>query len=412
MPELEALLLDELLVGVAPLELPPTCPLELDDPAPGTGSLMPTSVPVSSACAHAPTATAVTENKNTNPAPEILLRIAARYCRCHVFSQASEGELRGIHREAFVMYTRSGMSSSRRVTSRSLAPRRVFILGAGKVGSALAAVCKHAGIAVTLRAARRGLPKRIDADLIILAVRDKELTPYATQLATGKHVQSTSICVHCAGALDATPLAPLRGACRGVAQMHPMISFASTRVHPGLARGNMHVQGDAPAVRVASAFARRIGMTPRTIPGLEPIGYHAAAALTANGAVALAAGAMELLGTSGVDRKTATAMLAPLLRSVADNIERLGFPDALTGPIRRGDPAAVARALDVVQTRAPHVVALFVAASALQVPLAAELGEVTAENLDAVRTVLETHIRAHSPHSDAQKRSKKSRNGP
>ena len=43
----------------------------------------------------------------------------------------------------------------------------------------------------------------------------------------------------------------------------------------------------------------------------------------------------ELLAVSGVPRADAPKMLGPLLRSVAENVEALGFPDALTGPVRR-----------------------------------------------------------------------------
>ena len=48
-------------------------------------------------------------------------------------------------------------------------------------------------------------------------------------------------------ALSAEALAPLRGACAGVAQMHPMISFASRTFFPTLTRGHCHVKGDPAA---------------------------------------------------------------------------------------------------------------------------------------------------------------------
>ena len=41
--------------------------------------------------------------------------------------------------------------------------------------------------------------------------------------------------------------------------------------------------------------------------------------------------------------RTTPKMLGPLLRSVAENVETLGFPEALTGPVRRGDAAAIER---------------------------------------------------------------------
>jgi len=259
---------------------------------------------------------------------------------------------------------------------------RVYILGAGKVGKALEHALRRAGWLVTLRAARRPLPRRIDTDLLVLAVRDRQLLELVDRLPAV--LAENVACVHVAGALRSDVLAPLRGHCAGVAQMHPMISFASPRSFPTLLRGNVHVEGDPVAVRRARAVAKAIGMTPRTFPGLDTVGYHAAAALVANGGAALAAQGVRVLEASGVPANVAPKLLGPLLRSVAENVENLGFPEALTGPVRRGDSQAVARGAETLERRAPEALPLYRAAVLAQVPLARALGEVSKESLDAI----------------------------
>ncbi|MEO5730249.1 MAG: DUF2520 domain-containing protein, partial [Byssovorax sp.] len=195
--------------------------------------------------------------------------------------------------------------------------------------------------------------------------------------------------VHCAGALGPEALAAARGPSVAVAQMHPMISFASKDRTPDLARGQLHVDGDAPAVRAARALGKKLGMTPRTIPGLDRVAYHAAAGLVANGAAALAAGGVELLGKAGVDAVTAAAMLGPLLRSVADNVERLGLPEALTGPVRRGDAVGVSKHLDTLARLSPRLLPIYIAASRTQLPLARTLAEAPSSSFDAIDEELE-----------------------
>lgn len=262
---------------------------------------------------------------------------------------------------------------------------RVFVFGAGKVGRALASGLRRAGWPVTLRAARRGLPRKpIDADVIVLAVRDRELLATVAELAARRGVARGAAVVHVAGARGPDVLAPLRVACAGVAQMHPMISFASPKFSPTLARGNVHVQGDRVAVARAKRLARALGMTPRRFPGLDEVGYHAAAALLANGAAALAAQAARVLVASRVPPREAPLLLGPLLRSVADNVERLGFPDALTGPVRRGDPLAIEKGAQTLTARAPDALPLYRAAVLAQVPLARALGEASPESFDAI----------------------------
>jgi len=266
----------------------------------------------------------------------------------------------------------------------------VFIFGAGKVGSGLARALRARGAAVTLRPQRRGLPSRpIDAGLIILAVRDRDVAPAAAELAArGLVGHREAAVVHCAGALGPEALAAARGPRVGVAQMHPMISFASKGFTPSLLRGQLHVDGDPSAMKAARALGKLLGMTARTIPGLDRVAYHAGAGLVANGAAALAAGGVDLLEKAGVPRETAAAMLGPLLRSVAENVERLGLPDALTGPVRRGDAAGLGKHLATLGRLAPALVPFYVAAARTQLPLARALGDAPAESFDAIEALI------------------------
>src|SRR5437763_884553 len=130
---------------------------------------------------------------------------------------------------------------------------RIYIHGAGKVGRALAHALRWAGARVTLRPARAALPRKLTTDLVILAVRHRDLARVAAELA--KVVPENAVCVHVAGAVGPDVLEPLREVCAGVAQMHPMISFASKEFFPTLIDGNVRVAGDPRAVRVARKVA-------------------------------------------------------------------------------------------------------------------------------------------------------------
>jgi len=217
-----------------------------------------------------------------------------------------------------------------------------------------------------------------------VAVRDRDVRPLAESMRGSGIVPRRAVVVHVAGVLDAEALAPLRHACAGVAQMHPMIAFASSRRAPALVGGHVRVQGDRKAVARARALVTTLGMVPRELPGLDTVAYHAAAGLVANGAAALAAVGAELLAKGGVPRDVAPAMLGPLLRSVAENVSVLGFPDALTGPVRRGDVAGLQKHLATLRAKLPDAVPLYLAAAAAQLPLARAIGDATPASLDAI----------------------------
>jgi len=94
--------------------------------------------------------------------------------------------------------------------------------------------------------------------------------------------------------------------------------------------------------------------------------YHAAAALAANGLVALLDLALEALGEQG-DREG----LAHLIRGVAENLAATSTRDALTGPVVRGDAEVVRAHLAALPDEARRVYRLL---SRRMVELARERG--------------------------------------
>lgn len=266
---------------------------------------------------------------------------------------------------------------------------KTYVFGAGKVGRALTAALRRAGERVTSRAARRGWPeRRLDAGLVVLAVRDPRIGAEAEALLGSGALPSGAAVVHCAGSRGPEALASLADAGVPVAQMHPLLAFASSTHPPGLRGATLHLRGDPVAVRRARALGERLGMRPTELPNLSLELYHAAAALLANGAIGLAAGSAQLLTTGGCPPAEIPALLGPLLRSVADNLEQLGLPQALTGPVRRGDADAVRAHRARLVRDAPGLVALYDAAARAQLPLARALGEAAPEQFDACQGAL------------------------
>lgn len=267
---------------------------------------------------------------------------------------------------------------------------RVAIVGVGKVGRGLHHALRAARVPCSIVSARSfaETPRRLRGDVIVIAARDGAIARIVEAIGASRRVSETAVVVHCAGALDAEILAPLRSVCAGVAQMHPMISFADPARPPSLRGGHAHVSGDAIAEKRARRLCRAIGMVPRTFAGLDRVAYHASAGLVANGAAALAAAGAELLRRAGANDRDIPAMLGPLLRSVAENVERMGLPDALTGPVRRGDAAAVTKHLATLRAKAPELVPLYVACADAQLPLARALGDAPVTAFDEVAKAL------------------------
>jgi predicted short-subunit dehydrogenase-like oxidoreductase (DUF2520 family) len=116
--------------------------------------------------------------------------------------------------------------------------------------------------------------------------------------------------------------------------------------------------------------------------------YHAAAALAANHVLGLVDAARELLSAVGLPRPAATAALAALFLSTARNLERLGLPAALTGPIERGDVEVVRRHLEALAAF-PEIARLYRESAHRVVGLAEAKGRAGRDELDALRRLLQ-----------------------
>jgi predicted short-subunit dehydrogenase-like oxidoreductase (DUF2520 family) len=256
---------------------------------------------------------------------------------------------------------------------------RLAIFGRGKVGSALhARASEREGLSSALHSSRGVPPRDRDVELVILAVPDATIEEVAARLDPA--FAPSIPFVHCAGTMPAETPLPSQ---RPTGAMHPIVSFARP-VETRVEGRTFTLRGHPDALRRASAFARHLGAIALPIADAGPA-YHAASAITANGAVALTHLAVGILKSLDIDEHDGAVAMAGLLRSVADNVESLGVPAALTGPIARGDAQVVAMhrgALDAETRRAYDAVGRLILRAAID-------GGLDARAADALARLLE-----------------------
>ena len=274
---------------------------------------------------------------------------------------------------------------------RALSLERVLVVGRGKLGSLLMRALRKAGLrpaSVSGRSWRLRSPAVFD--VVILAVRDDAVEAAACTVADACHAGRlrAAAVLHCAGRMGPDVLAPVRGCGVAAGKLHPLVAIADRRSPPSLAGRWAHVCGDPRAVRLARAVARQLGMRVWVQAQVDHVLYHAAAALLASGAVALCSVAADLMSASATatppERVPTGPMLGALLASVACNVKRLGTPQALTGPVRRGDAAAVRAHLRAVTAASPLAGQLYRSLLGGQWAAARALGEADERGLEAI----------------------------
>jgi predicted short-subunit dehydrogenase-like oxidoreductase (DUF2520 family) len=218
----------------------------------------------------------------------------------------------------------------------------IAVIGAGRLGTALAAALRAAGLTVDGPLGRGAAP---EAAIVLLCVPDGEIAAAAAKVAPGPLVG------HCSGA---TGLAPLDG--HEAFAVHPLMTVTHSALPGVFAGAGCAVDGSTPrALEVAETLAERLGMRATRVRDEDRAAYHAAASIASNFLVTLEGGAERLAATAGVAR----ALLVPLVRTAVEDWAALGPERALTGPIVRGDEATVARQRAAVAERTPELLALF-----------------------------------------------------
>ncbi len=257
------------------------------------------------------------------------------------------------------------------------------------MGSALGAALERAGHVVfgvaaisdaSVQRARTRLPEsRIlpveevaaRCELLILAVPDAELAGLVRGLASARTVRPGTIVAHTSGANGIAILAPLAEAGVRPLAIHPAMTF--TGHDEDLSRLANACFGITAADEIGYAIAQSLviemGGEPVRVAEEHRTLYHAALAHGSNHLVTLVLDAVQalrealagpgLLGQQTIDDQPnglPERLLAPLVSAALDNALRRGQA-ALTGPVARGDTAAVAAHLEALTAADPQIAA-------------------------------------------------------
>jgi predicted short-subunit dehydrogenase-like oxidoreductase (DUF2520 family) len=121
--------------------------------------------------------------------------------------------------------------------------------------------------------------------------------------------------------------------------------------------------------------------------------YHAAAVVACNYFVSLVKLATDLWQTFGVSPQQATRALLPLLRGTVNNLDNVGLPNCLTGPIARGDLGTIKGHLAALERAAPQVLSTYRELGLQTIPIALAKGKIDEERAKELTALLKEEKR-------------------
>ena len=281
---------------------------------------------------------------------------------------------------------------------------KVGFIGAGTVGTALASRLSASGYAVAAVASRTfASAERLSravagcqpmdnlqavadaADLVFITTPDGAIGTVAAQLKW----HAGQCVVHCSGADSTEVLSPVRlhGAQAGA--FHPLQTFASIKqAIDNLPGSTFAVEAEEPLRSALKKMAEDLGGYWIELKAGDKVLYHASAVIACNYFVTLIKLSTDLWRTFGVSRDDAVRALMPLLRGTLNNIEKVGIPNCLTGPIARGDAGTVGKHLTALDRSAPPVAKIYRELGLETVPISVDKGRIDDNSAREIRELL------------------------
>ncbi len=268
----------------------------------------------------------------------------------------------------------------------------IGFIGAGTVGTALATRLSQKGARITAASSRSltsaerlasslphchaySSPQEVAdvAELIFITTPDDAIAEVANEV----HWHPGESVVHCSGAHSLDILKPVNQAGANVGSFHPLQTFADiNQAVENLPGSTFAIEAEGPLLSTLKELTSLLdGDWIELKPG-DKVVYHAAAVFACNYMVTLVELATDLWQTLGVPQKEATKALIPLLRGTVNNINNIGLPDCLTGPISRGDLGTISKHLTALKDKNPSLLAAYKQLGLHTIPIALEKGKI------------------------------------
>jgi len=280
----------------------------------------------------------------------------------------------------------------------------IGFIGAGKVGTALAVLLSKQGYQVSAVSSRsissaENLASLVEsckayptnqqiadaAEIIFITTPDDAIGVVASEVNWHKG-QSV---VHCSGAAstDIIEAAKKQGAQTGC--IHPLQSLADLNAAiENIPGSTFAIEAEEPLLTTLKEFGEKLQGTCIELKASDKIAYHAAAVMACNYLVTMTKLATDLWQNFNVPRDTATKALLPLIKGSVNNIEKIGIPACLTGPIARGDIGTISNHLTALEGISSEVYGIYRQLGLQTVPVALEKGTITPEQANNMTNLL------------------------
>ena len=285
----------------------------------------------------------------------------------------------------------------------------IALIGAGSAGTALVIALHRRGYTITAIASKTLASAEKTAALVncpvattdpaeasrygkivIIATPDTLIREACELIRKRNGFHKDQYVLHLSGATGSSALLPAKEAGAAIVAFHPIQTLSDPIKGAELLSGSYYcLEGDDTAIEIGKSLVADLQGSALIIGEQDKPLYHAALSIASNYLVTLEAIAAGMLQTVGIDKAHALSALLPLVQGSVDNLRHSGLPNALTGPISRGDVETVQSHLTAMHALPATITELYKTLGEQTVSLALEKGTIEKEKGEKFKQLLQ-----------------------
>jgi len=210
-----------------------------------------------------------------------------------------------------------------------------------------------------------------------------------SDIAAGIRWRPGQVAVHCSGVHSIDILEPASRSGAHACCLHPLQTFAGIEeAINNISGSTFALEGDEAGLAVAREMAQALEGNIILLKAGDKVTYHIAAVTLSNYLVALMKTSADLWQSFGIPQEEAVKALLPLLKGTVRNIERVGIPGCLTGPIARGDVETVRKHVTALGKGQSEKMDIYRVMGMKTLEIALAKGRISLETAEEIRNLL------------------------
>lgn len=295
---------------------------------------------------------------------------------------------------------------------------KIYIIGLGKTGSALALELNDLGYNISFISDRHSerlkkLEKKLslisssekpesdfikNSDIILICVQDRYIKELVKEINEMNLDLRNKCFLHISGSESSDVFDFNNFQKENAASMHPIQTFSkfSETNHKLLTNIYFGIEGGKSAIKISKKIIENLNSKYILIPKEKKNLYHSACVISSNFLVTLLNISSEVLSNIGIEKSKTFEIFEPIIMNTLHNISDEGLINSLTGPFERNDIETISNHLNSINSELPSLIPFYTLLGMETVKVAFKKESLNMKNVISLLDLMNEYIKSES----------------